>query len=66
MGNVKADTLYSYSLTRARTDVTFEVPQFPTVLNANLMGTTGMGIIVTPTNFVINGSSSVVARDRIL
>jgi hypothetical protein len=49
-GNTKADTLVSYSLTGPGVDATFDVPEFPTVLNAGLAGTTGMGITVTPTN----------------
>jgi hypothetical protein len=49
-GNVKADTLYSYSLTGPGVDATFDLPEFPTISNAALFGATGMGIMVTPTN----------------
>ena len=49
-GNVKADSFVSYSVTGPGIDVTFDVPEFPTVSNAGLSGTPGVGIIVTPTN----------------
>jgi PEP-CTERM motif-containing protein len=50
-GSVRADTVvFSYTLTGPGVDVSFDLPQLPTVANAALMGTTGMGIIVTPTN----------------
>ena len=49
-GNVRADTLYSYSLTGPGVDATFDLPEFPTISNATLFGGTGFGIMVTPTN----------------
>lgn len=59
-GNMKADTLVSYSLTGPGVDATFDVPEFPTLLNAGLAGTAGMGIIVTPTDVTGFSSSDTV------
>jgi hypothetical protein len=49
-GNVKADTLVVYSLMGPGVNVTFDVPEFPTISNASLAATSGIGIIVVPTN----------------
>jgi hypothetical protein len=57
-GNVRADSILSYSLSQSGVTVTFSLPEFPTALNANLIGVTGVGFFATPTNLVINGLGS--------
>jgi len=61
-GSVKADTVYSYTLSQGSTTIaTFELPQFPATdpsTAATYMGATDMGFILTPLNLTINGTAS--------
>ena len=59
---VRADTVYSYTLSQGSTIVaTFELPEFPATdpsTASTYMGATDMGFIVTPLDLVINGAAS--------